>query len=199
MKHRQKAKGWWIGFVCLAWLVGCATTPSVPRQIAEPLLLPAPSQSEFRSYLGLSPQTQQVDLQRLPGRVLVVAVFDVYCTICQYCAPKLNKLYDSIQAKPYASQVRMVGVGFKDTPLEVSAYQQRYKIRFPLLADTSGVVCKRLGVDHTPTFLVFQREQGRLNLLFHHVGAMRSAEMDRVLQLIQSAVGGVSRQTQPKK
>ncbi|MVB33627.1 TlpA family protein disulfide reductase, partial [Vibrio cholerae] len=67
--------------------------------------------------------------------MLVVEVFDMYCTFCQGTAPKVDEVYELNLRSGFGNDVKMIGIGRMNTELEVSTFKDKYRVRFPLFPD----------------------------------------------------------------
>ncbi|MBN1673770.1 MAG: TlpA family protein disulfide reductase [Kiritimatiellae bacterium] len=168
-----------IGMLCYALLTagllgGCgggkkSTEPSA-GQIPEPvpfaqiaqIRLPPPAIAADKAYLGLAGPDGGFALAEVKAEVLLVQLFDMYCTNCQKDAPAVNELYARVQACTLKDRVRFLGIGKRNTPTEVEIYRERYTVQFPLFPDPDMKNTKLLGIEHTPGFLVVDLKNRRV-------------------------------------
>ena len=129
--------------------------------------------TEAAAYLGIQAQTENVFLSDVNSPVLLVHLFDMYCTVCQQHAPEVNRLYRMVQNSPIKNRVRFIGIGKGNTAIEAEIYQDRYAIEFPLFPDADKSRTKLLGVDYTPNFVIVDLKNRRVP---HHQWKMESAE-----------------------
>ena len=104
--------------------------------------------------LGLDPSGGAVRLADGQADIMVVELLDMYCTRCQKSAPAVNELHGLVQASDLKDRVKFVGIAKKNTKMEAEVYVDRYEVPFPVSADPQTENIKKLGMDHTPTFIV---------------------------------------------
>jgi peroxiredoxin len=134
----------------MAW---CEAVPAAGDRLAD-IRLDGPGQAAQQAYLGL-PDSGPFDPAALPGRLLVIEIFSMYCPHCQREAPAVNKLYQAIQAsETLGGKVKMIGIGVGNSPFEVDHFRKHYQIEFPLFPDENFVVHKAMGEVRTPFFII---------------------------------------------
>ena len=147
----------------LVLLAGCRRDSGTAVQPAEgpvgfaniqAVRLAAPTSKETADYLGLAAGGGEFALTDVSAPVLVVQLFDMYCQNCQKDAPDVNLLYDKVLSSDLKDRVRFLGIGKGNTPTEVSVYEERYGVKFPLFPDPDKINTKRLGEKRTPYFVV---------------------------------------------
>jgi thiol-disulfide isomerase/thioredoxin len=152
-------------FFCLAALlimfVGCGQAPAIE---INPLILgeiqfPAPDSSADRKYLGIS-ANPTFTLPQIKADLVIVEIFDTYCPVCQIAAPDINRLCDIIERNPdWKSQVRLIGIGMGNSPLEVKQFRKKYDVKFPLFPDDLFRLHKAIfHTIKTPTFLALTKK-----------------------------------------
>ena len=107
--------------------------------------------------------------------MLIIEIFSMYCPYCQKEAPLVNDLYQAIDKDPgLKEKIKMIGIGAGNTPFEVDIFRNQFKIPFPLFADDSFTVHKRVGEVRTPYFFVLKVNADRSNtLIYSKVGTIR--------------------------
>jgi peroxiredoxin len=147
---------WWaaaliaVAVPAVAW---CAEAPAAGDRLTE-IRLDGPGQADQQAYLGL-PDGGPFDPANLPGRLLVIEIFSMYCPHCQREAPAVNQLYQAIEAsKTLRGEVKMIGIGVGNSPFEVDHFRKHYQIEFPLFPDENFVVHKAMGEVRTPFFII---------------------------------------------
>lgn len=115
--------------------------------------LARPESPEESGYLGLS-DGPEFALSDVKGPVLLVQLFDMYCTNCQKDAPEVNRLYQRVQEAGLADKVRFVGIGKGNTQTEADIFRERYGVPFPLFPDPEKTNTKILGEERTPYFVI---------------------------------------------
>jgi thiol-disulfide isomerase/thioredoxin len=127
--------------------------PAAGERLAE-MRLEAPEAPDQRKYLGLS-ASGAFDPTTIPGRLLVIEIFSMYCPHCQREAPAVNNLYQAIEAsETLRGRVKMIGIGVGNSPYEVDYFRQHYQIAFPLFPDPDFVIHQSLAEVGTPFFIV---------------------------------------------
>ena len=116
-------------------LAGCAGT--APRTAEPPRMeapkaiesldipLPGPSSEMDAAYLGLEESTDAFRMNQIKAGVLVVEVFDMYCRFCQGMAPKVDEVYELNLRSGFAGEVKMIGIGRRNTELEVATFKEK--------------------------------------------------------------------------
>lgn len=129
--------------------------------------LPIPQSEHDKAYLGLS-GTGRFRVGQLKSRVLLIEIFSFYCIHCQRTAPRVNEVFQEIQRRPaLRDNVKMIGIGVGNSPLEVKSYKDKFQVPFPLFPDQSMNTCKALGVGATPTFIGVRRNGAGLGEQFY--------------------------------
>jgi peroxiredoxin len=148
----------------LALTVGCAARPQpAPDPQAGPagekpfglaaLRLPTPADPSHRGYLGVPPG-ETFALSDVQTKILIIEIFDFYCIHCQKEAPNVNRLYNRIEKDSLLkNHIKIIGIGFRNTPYEIAQFRKAYAVPFPLFADRSRVLSTQLEVRQTPTFI----------------------------------------------
>jgi hypothetical protein len=165
-------------------LAGCAETAP---QTAEPpgmeapkaiesldIPLPRPSSEADATYLGLEESTDAFRMGQIKAGVLVVEVFDMYCRFCQGMAPKVDEVYELILRSGFAGEVKMIGIGRMNTVLEVAAFKEKYKVKFPLFPDNDLSITRALQAqdEGTPHFIVIKMTPGdKVQVVHSYTGA----------------------------
>jgi hypothetical protein len=165
-------------------LAGCAgTAPQTvePPEMGAPkaieslaIPLPKPSSAEDAAYLGLGESPDAFSMDQIKAGVLVIEVFDMYCRFCQGMAPKVDEVYELNLRSGFAGEVKMIGVGRMNTALEVAAFKEKYKVRFPLFPDNDLAITRALGAqdEGTPHFIVIKMEpDGGVTVVHTSTGA----------------------------
>jgi thiol-disulfide isomerase/thioredoxin len=183
----------WIVF--LALVAGCArSVSSVPSADKAPeamgtdygnVTFPAPVSERSARYLGLKDTAEPFRVCQVSAGLVVVEIFDMYCIYCQRAAPEVNQFYREIERSGLGDRIKVVGVGRKNSEVEVDAYRERYEVEFPLFPDPRLSVTRSLGVGDrgTPHFVVLDlQDPGKAVLVDTSVGAFGNPEtfLDRI-------------------
>jgi peroxiredoxin len=117
------------------------------------------------AYLGLN-QTGPFSLKDLRARYVLLEFLSDSCVHCILQVPFANRLFRLLASHP---QIKMMGVGFYCTPVQLEKWRDRHQVAIPLIPDPKAEVSKTLDIPGTPTYVVLDR-QGRV--LFMHAGEM---------------------------
>jgi peroxiredoxin len=127
---------------------------------------------------------QSRSLNDFADKPVVVLVFlGTECPLARLYAPKLAPMSNEYEDRG----VQLVGIdsNVHDSPTEVSAYANSFKIEFPLLLDKGNALADRLGATRTPEVFVLDKDRvvryhGRIDDQFV-VGAPREKPRHREL------------------
>jgi peroxiredoxin len=152
------------------------------------ITLPVPENNTEKAYLGLSGQGM-FTISQIKAGVVIIEIFSMYCPYCQKEAPLVNDLFDAIDKNPNLKEkIKMIGIGAGNTPFEIDIFRKKYNIQFPLLADDSFTVHKKVGEVRTPHFFVLKMNaDGSNKLIYSKVGTIQDA--GQFLKLIQDEAG----------
>ncbi len=157
---------------CILLLAGCAATDQRAAEPPKPegpvaidsldIPLPRPSSESDAAYLGLSDGTGNFRMNQIRARVLLIEVFDMYCRFCQGMAPTVDEVYEINLRSGFGDQVKMIGIGRMNTALEVSAFREKYDVKFPLFPDKELSITRALQAqdEGTPHFIVIRMDPG---------------------------------------
>lgn len=148
----------------------------------------APESAQARRYLGVS-GSGKFSLSQVPGDILILEMFSVYCPYCQEEAPRVNTLYRAILKRSgLKDKIELVGIGVGNTRQEVHLFKIRYKIPFALLADPQFSVDKILQGLMTPYFIVLKRNNnGSPTVIYSKAGGF--GDPDRFLDSLVRKAG----------
>lgn len=153
-----------------------AKNPLGKGQALPDLELPVPAEAKQASYLGLKPgQAKTFRLNQIKKKWLLIEIFNMYCTICQGEADKVNQLYAKFQQSPLKNQLAMIGIGVGNSPFEVKVFGKRYHIEYPLFPDEDYKIHKALGQPLTPHFLLIRLKDGERRILLSNEGPFGQA------------------------
>lgn len=157
--------------VCALALPALAKGPLAKGQTMPDLELPLPSQPEQAAYLGLQPESGKTfRLSQIKQPWLLIEVFNMYCTICQGEAGRVNQLYEKISQGPLKDKLALIGLGAGNSPFEVNVFRKRYAIEFPLFDDSGFKAHKVLGEPRTPYFLLVRMGKPGLRIVMTNLG-----------------------------
>ena len=142
-------------------LSGCATAPVKHEAATTGGGLVVPESAPARGYLGLEgPAGRVFSLDEIQAEVLVIDTFDMYCHNCQWQAPRSAALEAAL--KP---NMRLIGLGVGNTPMETQAFAAKFGLRFPCFSDRSRAIAGRFGKPRLPGLMVLKKEGGTFRLV----------------------------------
>ena len=107
-----------------------------------------------RQYLGVE-DAEQVVLQRIASRLVVIDVLNILCPDCHKNIPKLNRLYNIIENDPdLKSDIRIIAIAAGNDEKQIKLFSDQYNIRFPVFADPADDVYYRLGAVGPPGLII---------------------------------------------
>lgn len=150
--------------------------------------LPVPEKDTEKAYLGLSGEGT-FKISQIKAELLIIEIFSMYCPYCQKEAPLVNDLYKAIDANPgLKDKIRIIGIGAGNTVFEIDIFRNQYNIPFPLFADESYTLHKRVGEVRTPYFFVLKMNpDGSNTIIYSKVGTIQDPA--QFLNLILSDAG----------
>lgn len=168
----------------LITLLGGCVVPRPPAAVD--YRLPTPRSQADCAYLGLSRTQSSFTLDDIHCQILVVDCFDMYCHLCQSSASHVNELYRLAQDRNLGGQVKFIGLGVGDSPLEVTLFKDKLKVPFPVFPDRDAIIARRFGPLRVPNLIVLRNEGGRLEVLHAFPGVLRNPA--KLLSQIQAAL-----------
>ncbi len=138
--------------------------------------LPVPRAPAAKSYLGLT-SGESFAVSQIKADVLIIEIFNMYCSVCQGEAPRVNEFYQLIDKDPsLKKKIKMIGIGAGNTPLEAEIFRKNYHVPFPLFPDEDYVIHKAVGEVRTPFFICAKRNaDGSLKVFLTNLGGFRDA------------------------
>lgn len=163
------------------------TTPA-KGEVFPDITLPVPEKDSEKEYLGLTGKGT-FRISQVKADLLIIEIFSMYCPYCQREAPIVNDLYQAINKNAgLKEKIRMIGIGAGNTAFEIDIFRNQYSIPFPLFADDSFTVHKKVGEVRTPHFFVLKMNtDGSNKLIYSKVGTIQEA--NQFLKLILDEAG----------
>jgi thiol-disulfide isomerase/thioredoxin len=166
-------------------LVFASGNPPAKGEILPAIKLPVPTDPDEKSYLGVS-GGNVFRIPQIKATVVVIEIFSLYCPQCQAFAPEVNVLYTMIAQVPeFKEQIKLIGIGAGNSPLEVETFKKSNKVPFPLFPDGDFTIHKLLGEVRTPYFIVIKINRERSHeVIYSELGAFGEAEtfLQRILK-----------------
>ncbi|KMY68920.1 hypothetical protein AAU61_04945 [Desulfocarbo indianensis] len=160
-----------LALACLALgLPALAENPLGRGQTMPDLELPMPENAAQAQYLGLQPGGASFRLSQIKKPWLLIEIFNMYCTICQREAPRTNQLYQAISQGPLGRRLAMLGIGAGNSPFEVNAFRNRFRIAFPLFPDADLKIHEALGEPRTPYYILIKLGGPQLRIVLANLG-----------------------------
>jgi len=141
-------------------------------------MLPAPFESEQRTYLGLSNE-QPFTLNQITGRVVLLEILNVHCPHCQKQTQPYNKLYRMIEADPETKgQIKLLGVAVGNSDEAIDDFSIIYSVAFPVVSDRNFKMHRALRAGQTPFAVYAMRDSNKDNFVVTdtHLGVDREIE-----------------------
>jgi len=149
------------------------------------ITLPVPEKDAEKAYLGLTGKGT-FTISQIKAEVVIVEIYSMYCPYCQKEAPIVNDLYKAIDKKPgLKEKIKIIGIGAGNTTFELDIFRNQYKIQFPLFADESFAVHKKVGEVRTPHFFVLKMNtDGSNKIIYSKTGSIQDSAqfLDLILQ-----------------
>ena len=177
----MKRIGWFAVLAGLMLLCGSATAwGSEPPQVGGKLpdfSLDIPKESTERAYLGLS-GSGTFKVPEIKTQSVIIEIFSMFCPYCQREAPKLNEVYEKIEADPaLKGRIKLIGIGAGNSLFEVGVFKKKYGVAFPLFPDEELILHERLGSTRTPYFIALKiNPDGSHRVIHSHLGAFGSVD-----------------------
>lgn len=176
-------------FVCLTALNVYAGN-DIPGKgnVFPSISLPVPSTEAEQVYLGVSGKGT-FKISDIKANVVIIEILSMYCPYCQKEAPIVNDLFQLIETNPeIRDKIKLIGIGAGNTAFEIDIFRNQYNIRFPLFADHSYAVHKKVGEVRTPYFFVLRLSpDGSNKIIYSKVGTIHDPK--QFLNLILEEAG----------
>lgn len=155
-----------------SWAIpALAKGPLTKGQTLPDLELSLPSESGQIDQLGLqAAKGQTFRISQIKQPWVLIEIFNMYCTICQGEAARVNQLYTSLSQGPLKDKIALIGIGVGNSPFEVNVFRKRYDIKFPLFPDGGYQAHKALGGPRTPYFLLIRMREPKLYIALANLG-----------------------------
>jgi len=173
--------------------------PSVNIQVLESISLSSPELQADRESIGLSSQ-RGMRLAEIGAELLIISIFNTYCTLCQQDAAFLNDIHRLIQEDPLLQKnTKVIGIAIGNNLVEVAEFRRKYGIDYPLFADFDFTIEKAFSENlRTPTCLIAKITTGRkLEVMQIHSGIMTKQGLITTEDLLNNGKGCVGEEPSP--
>lgn len=146
-----------------------------------------PNNSDHLKYLGLS-GSGFFKINQIKAKIVIIEIFSMYCPYCQEEAPKINRLYTSIESNPaLKNKIKIIGIGINNSFFETEIFKKKYKVEFPLIPDGDFKLHKIMGEVRTPYFIVVKLSGGKYpEVIYSRLGSLENNDLF-LAQIIKSA------------
>jgi peroxiredoxin len=154
-----------------------ATGKQLAKDDALPIIkLPVPQTPGAKSYLGLTGEGSFA-VSQIKAQVVIIEIFNMYCSNCQREAPKVNELFRAVNKdQKLKEKIKLIGIGAGNTPFEAEVFRKNYRVLFPLFPDEDYAIHKAIGEVRTPFFICAKRNaDGTLNVFHINKGGFQDA------------------------
>jgi thiol-disulfide isomerase/thioredoxin len=184
-------------FLIVIILSGCASnsqvTTNAPQNISQPAVkktpfpvfdLPIPQNDAQKNYLGIA-GSGRFKITQIKSPVIIIGVFSAECPHCRNTAPKVNELYQAIQARPdLKEKIKIIGI-LDSYAHDVDLFRARYNVPFPLFPGQESVISQKLGVNYLPKiFGVKNNDDGTMEKFYSKTGEFWFWSPNRFLEKI---------------
>ena len=166
----------------MAGQTASSKAPALPLDLN--FTLAPPQTDAHRQYLGLA-GTDRFTLDQVKADILVIEIFSMYCPFCQREAPRVNELYERLNAMT-DTPIRLIGIGAGNSDFETNYFKTTYKVEFPLFSDNDFLIHKKIGEKGTPFFIVIDPDApDDKRILFTRQGAFE--DLDAFVDQLRNA------------
>ena len=130
-----------------------------------------------RTYLGLT-AGKKFSLKDIRCSVIIIEVFNTYCTSCPRNIPVINEVYSHSKEDPkFKGKIKIIGIAAGNTREEIIAYKKTHGVSYPIFSDLNFTLHKALGNPRVPyTMLIKRNRQGKNKIIYTHQGIIDSPE-----------------------
>jgi hypothetical protein len=130
-----------------------------------------------RIYLGLT-AGKKFSLKDILCPVIIIEVFNTYCTSCPRNIPVINEVFSRSENDPkFKGKIKIIGIAAGNTGEEIIAYKKTHSISYPILSDLVFKLHKALGNPRVPyTILIKRNRQGKNKIIYTYQGIIDSPE-----------------------
>ncbi|MCK5826448.1 MAG: redoxin family protein, partial [Desulfuromusa sp.] len=147
--------------------------------------LPAPLESDQRTYLGLV-DDQPFTLQQIEGRVALVEILNVHCPHCIRQTKPYSELYDMLEADPETQgKIKIIGVAVANDDEAIDDFVVIYGVHYPIISDHDFKLHSALQAGATPFSLYLLRNQPGENFVVTDTHLGNDYKMDKLFSYLK--------------
>lgn len=147
MQHFQRN---WGSFLVLALALGWIWFSRAPEGTTTAGKIPAPQVGFLAPAFSLeTPDGQEIALDELRGKVVLVNVWATWCPPCRAEMPAMQRVYEEYQVQGF--EILAVNSTVQDTRSNIEPFVSEYGLTFPILLDRQGEVTRLYRVMSLPT------------------------------------------------
>jgi hypothetical protein len=125
-----------------------------------------------RAYLGIS-AGKNLSIRNIRAAVIIVEMFNTYCTICPRDVPVMNGLSSLIEKDPkLRAKIKVISIAVGNTPAEITSYKKTHGARYPILSDPKFALHRLLGDPRVPYTVIINKNK----IAYTHHGVIDSSE-----------------------
>jgi len=130
-----------------------------------------------RTYLGLT-AGKKLSLKDIRCSVIIIEVFNTYCTSCPRNIPVINEVFSRTENDPkFKGKIKIIGIAAGNTREEILSYKKTHGVSYPIFSDLNFTLHKALGNPRVPyTMIIKRNRQGKDKIIYTHQGIMDSPE-----------------------
>lgn len=153
------------------------TRPLVKGQYLPNLSFTDSLPKEEQTYLGLT-AGKKFSLKDIRCSVIIIEVFNTYCTSCPRNIPVINEVYSRSKEDPkFKEKIKIIGIAAGNTREEILAYKKTHSVSYPILSDLNFTLHKALGNPRVPyTMLIKRNSHGKNKIIYTRQGIIDSPE-----------------------
>jgi hypothetical protein len=156
----------------LSGISSAATRPVGTRQYFPNFVFADTLSRDEQTYLEISAR-KNFSIKNIRSTVIIMEMFNTYCTICPRNVPVLNDLYSLIENDPkLRGKIKIISIAVGNTSAEITAYKKTHSIRYPILSDSNFALHRLLGDPRVPYTMLIKRNR----IVHTHQGLLDSSE-----------------------
>jgi len=125
-----------------------------------------------RAYLGIS-AGKKFSIRNIRAAVIIMEMFNTYCTICPRDVPVMNGIASLIEKDPkLRAKIKVISIAIGNTPAEITSYKKTHGARYPILSDPKFALHRLLGDPRVPYTVIINKNK----IAYTHHGVIDSSE-----------------------